>query len=255
MFGLVALLALGVRALAGQVENDSSTLQQITGVMGTAVSGVFLYIIGDPQPGRSWSASSRCSAECVSGAYDEEALEEQLNNRGFMNRFSSGATRAVTKPWQMYPSVCSSGSASTPPPRWACSCLLAARRRSPAVVRDPDAADLVCGGHEPTGHDRRLLHELRLQLGLSKPVRKVYYNITITGLSVAVALIIGTIELISILTEKTGITTGPLAAIANASLDDVGYAIVILFVMTWLIAITIWKYGRIEEKWSAGLQG
>jgi nickel/cobalt transporter (NiCoT) family protein len=88
----------------------------------------------------------------------------------------------------------------------------------------------------------------------SKPVRKIYYNITITALSVAVALIIGTIELISILTEKTGIDTGPLAAIANANLDFVGYAIVVLFVLTWVIAVTVWKYGRIEEKWSAGLR-
>jgi high-affinity nickel-transport protein len=85
----------------------------------------------------------------------------------------------------------------------------------------------------------------------SKPVRKIYYNITITALSVAVALIIGTIELISILTEKTGITSGPLAAIANVNLDFVGYAIVALFVLTWVIALSIWKYGRIEEKWSA----
>jgi nickel/cobalt transporter (NiCoT) family protein len=69
-----------------------------------------------------------------------------------------------------------------------------------------------------------------------------------------VALIIGTIELISILTEETGITTGPLPAIANVNLDFVGYAIVALFVLTWVIAVTVWKYGRIEEKWSAGLQ-
>jgi nickel/cobalt transporter (NiCoT) family protein len=69
-----------------------------------------------------------------------------------------------------------------------------------------------------------------------------------------VALIIGTVELISIFTEKTGITTGPLAAIANVNLDFVGYAIIGLFVLTWVIAVTVWKYGRIEEKWSAGLQ-
>ena len=71
----------------------------------------------------------------------------------------------------------------------------------------------------------------------SKPVRKVYYNITITALSVAVALIIGTIELVSILTDKTGITSGPLAAIATIDLDLVGYAIVALFVLAWLVAL------------------
>jgi nickel/cobalt transporter (NiCoT) family protein len=87
----------------------------------------------------------------------------------------------------------------------------------------------------------------------SKPVRKVYYNITITGLSVAVALLIGSIELISILTDKLGITTGPLAAIAGLDLNYVGYAIVGLFVATWVVAFAVWKYGRIEEKWTAAL--
>jgi high-affinity nickel-transport protein len=87
----------------------------------------------------------------------------------------------------------------------------------------------------------------------SKPVRKVYYNITITGLSVAVALLIGSIELDSILTGMFRITTGPLAAIAGLDLNYVGYGIVGLFVATWLIAFGIWKYGRIEEKWTARL--
>jgi len=86
-------------------------------------------------------------------------------------------------------------------------------------------------------------------------VRKVYYNITITGLSVAVALIIGTIELVSILTDKVGITTGPLAAIAHLDLDNVGYIIIAFFVLTWLVALSVWKFGRIEEKWTAGLRG
>jgi high-affinity nickel-transport protein len=85
----------------------------------------------------------------------------------------------------------------------------------------------------------------------AKPVRKVYYNITITGLSVAVALVIGSIELISILTDKLHIDHGPLAAIAGVDLNYVGYAIVGLFVLTWITAQAIWKYARIEEKWSA----
>jgi nickel/cobalt transporter (NiCoT) family protein len=69
-----------------------------------------------------------------------------------------------------------------------------------------------------------------------------------------VALIIGSIELISIVTQKLGITAGPLAAIANVNLDSVGYAIVALFVLAWVVAVMIWKYGRIEEKWSAALR-
>ncbi|HZX03718.1 MAG TPA: HoxN/HupN/NixA family nickel/cobalt transporter, partial [Kribbella sp.] len=70
------------------------------------------------------------------------------------------------------------------------------------------------------------------------------------GLSVAVALVIGSIELVSILTEKLHIEHGPLAAIAAVDLNNVGYAIVALFVLTWLGAHAVWKYARIEEKWS-----
>ncbi len=89
---------------------------------------------------------------------------------------------------------------------------------------------------------------------LSKPVRKVYYNITITGLSVAVAFIIGSIELLGILAEKANLTGGFWGWISNLDLNVVGYLIVGLFVITWAAALLVWKYGRIEEKWSAGIR-
>ncbi len=87
-----------------------------------------------------------------------------------------------------------------------------------------------------------------------KPVRKVFYNITITSLSVAVALIIGIIEIVSIVTSRLGIDSGPLAAIGNLDLNYVGFAVVGLFVLTWVVALLVWRFGRIEEKWSAGLR-
>lgn len=87
----------------------------------------------------------------------------------------------------------------------------------------------------------------------AKPVRKVFYNITITALSVAVALIIGIIELIGVLDDQAGIISGPFAAIGSIPLDHAGYAIVALFVAAWLIALAVWRFGRIEEKWSAKL--
>jgi high-affinity nickel-transport protein len=88
----------------------------------------------------------------------------------------------------------------------------------------------------------------------SKPVRKVYYNITITGLSVAVAMIIGVVELVGLLAEKLGIDSGPLGVVRHLDLNVVGYAIVGLFVLTWIVALAVWRYGRIEEKWSSGMR-
>jgi len=88
---------------------------------------------------------------------------------------------------------------------------------------------------------------------LSNPLRKVFYNLTITSLSVLVALSIGTIELLGVLADRLEIDAGPLSAIGHLNLDYAGYAIVGLFVVTWLAALAIWRFGRIEQKWSAGL--
>jgi nickel/cobalt transporter (NiCoT) family protein len=254
VFGLVAFLALGIRALAGQVGNESSLLQRITGVAGTAVSGTFLYIIGIINL-VVLIGIVKVFRKMRQGAYDEKALEEQLNSRGFMNKILSGATKTVSKPWQMYPIgvlfglgfdtatevgllVLAGGAAAFALPWY-------------AIITFPI---LFAAGMSLLDTIDGCFMNFAYGWAFSKPVRKIYYNITITALSVAVALVIGTIELISILTEKTGIDSGPLAAIANVNLDFVGYAIVALFVLTWVIAVTVWKYGRIEEKWSAGLQ-
>jgi len=88
----------------------------------------------------------------------------------------------------------------------------------------------------------------------AKPVRKVFYNITITAISVAVALVIGTIELLGVVADQANITSGPISAVAGIPLDYAGYGIVGLFVVSWLAALAVWRFGRIEEKWSAHLQ-
>jgi high-affinity nickel-transport protein len=253
VFGLVALLAFGVHALAGQLGNDSSLLQQISGVVGTAVSGTFLYVIGIINL-VVLVGIVKVFRLMRRGIYDEQVLDDQLNNRGLLNKILSGATRAVTKPWQMYVVgllfglgfdtatevgllVLAGGAAAFALPWYAIMTLPILFAAGMSLFDTVDGCFM----------------NFAYGWAFSKPVRKIYYNITITGLSVAVALIIGSVELISIVSHKAGITSGPLAAIANVNLDFVGYVIVALFVLVWLIAVTIWKYGRIEEKWSADL--
>jgi high-affinity nickel-transport protein len=88
----------------------------------------------------------------------------------------------------------------------------------------------------------------------SKPVRKVFYNITITGLSVAVAFVIGTIELGGLIAQHLNLGGGFWNWLENINLNLLGFVIVAMFVATWAIALSIWRYGRIEERWSAHLQ-
>ncbi len=85
----------------------------------------------------------------------------------------------------------------------------------------------------------------------SNPVRKIYYNITITALSVAVALLIGTVELLVLFADQFG-WHGPFWSwIAGLDLNTIGFVVVGMFVAAWAVALFVWRYGRIEEKWTA----
>jgi nickel/cobalt transporter (NiCoT) family protein len=88
---------------------------------------------------------------------------------------------------------------------------------------------------------------------LSKPVRKVFYNLTITGLSVAVALVIGTIEVGGLISSELGLSGSFWSWLENVDVNVLGFVIVVMFVATWVIALVIWRLGRIEERWSAHL--
>jgi high-affinity nickel-transport protein len=254
VFGLCVLVAIGIKALAGQLNSDSSTLHTITGVFGTAVSGTFLMVIGIINL-VVLVGILKVFRAMRSGSYDEAALEDQLNKRGFMNRILGGATKAVTKPWHMYPVgllfgfgfdtatevgllVLAGGAASASLPWYAILTLPVLFAAGMSLLDSIDGSFM----------------NFAYGWAFSKPVRKVYYNITVTGLSVAVALVIGLIELISILSDKLGITGGPIGWIAGLDLNYVGYVIVALFVVTWAVALLVWRYGRIEEKWSAALR-
>lgn len=88
------------------------------------------------------------------------------------------------------------------------------------------------------------------QWAFSNPVRKVFYNLTITGLSIAVAFVIGTIELVGVLHEKLDLTDAVTTWIADIDLDHVGYLIVGLFLVVWAAAVAYWKLAKVEQRWT-----
>ncbi len=252
VFALAFLFSIGVRSIAGSVENDGSTLHAITGWIGTAVSGGFLYLIAAINLVVLWGIV-KVFRGMRRGKYDEAELERQLNSRGFMNRILGRATRSITKPWQMYPLgilfglgfdtatevallFIAAGAAGAGLPWYAILVLpvLFAAGMSLLDTIDGSFMNFAYGW------------------AFSKPVRKVYYNITITGLSVAVAFLIGTVELLGIIAEKAQLTGPFWDWVSGLDLNKMGYWIVGLFIVTWIVALAVWKYGRIEERWSAG---
>jgi high-affinity nickel-transport protein len=253
VFGLCFLLGIGVRTLAGQVESGSSTLQSTTGLIGTAVSGVFLYLIGIINL-VILVGIVKVFRQMRRGAYDEATLEDHLNKRGLMNRILGRVTRTVTKSWQMYPIGLLFGLGFDT----ATEVSLLVLAGGAAVFNLPWYAILTlpvlfAAGMSLLDTIDGCFMNFAYGWAFSKPVRKVYYNITITGLSVAVALIIGTVELVTILADQLGITSGPLAVIAGLDLNYVGYVIVGLFILTWVVALAVWRLARIEDTWTARL--
>src|SRR6478736_2644443 len=102
VFALAFLLSVGVKALAGQVQDDGSELHSVTGIIGASVSGLFLWILGILNL-VVLVGIVRVFKRMRHGDYDEQELETQLNKRGFMNRFLGGLTKTVRKPWHIYP--------------------------------------------------------------------------------------------------------------------------------------------------------
>ena len=254
VFALAFLLSIGVKALAGQVTDDGSELHSITGIIGASVSGVFLWILGILNL-IVLIGIVKVFRRMRHGDYDEAELEIQLNKRGFMNRFLGGLTRSVRKAWHIYPVgvlfglgfdtatevgllVLAGGAAAFNLPFYAILVLPILFAAGMCLMDTVDGV-MMNGAYS---------------WAFRKPVRKVYYNLTITAISVAVALIIGSIELIGVVADQAKIDSGPLAAIANIPLDYAGYVIVALFFVAWIGAAAIWKVGRVEEKWSANLR-
>ncbi|MHA6757871.1 Nickel transporter NicT [Streptacidiphilus sp. PAMC 29251] len=254
VFALAFLLSLGVKALAGPVQNDDSALHHYTGLIGTSVSGGFLYIIAGINL-VILVGILRVFRQMRHGDFDEAALEEQLNNRGFMNRIFGRLMKSITSPWQMYPIgvlfglgfdtateiallVLAGSGAASGLPWYAILCLpvLFAAGMSLLDTIDGSFMNFAYGW------------------AFSKPVRKVYYNITITGLSVAVAFLIGTVELLSILQDQLGLTGPFWDFVGSVDLNTIGFVIVGLFVATWIFALVFWHVARIEEKWTATLR-
>ncbi len=253
--GLTILLGLGIKAVGRQLASPNSPTHSAGSLIGTAASGGFLYLIGVVNL-LALVGIVGVFRNMRRGDYDEAELDAQLASRGLMNRLLSRVLNTVTKPWQMYPVgllfgagfdtvtevallVMAAGSVAAGLPWYAIVCLpiLFAAGMSLFDTIDGSFMNFAYGW------------------AFSKPVRKVYYNITITGLSVAVALLIGTIELLAVLQDRLGLHGSWWDMVARIDLNKAGYGIAGLFVLTWVAAATIWRVGRIEERWTAGMGG
>lgn len=240
---LVTILAVVI----GDVEGRLPVLKSSGAIIGSAVSGSFLFLIGF------------INILIVLGVYhtfkslrqgqlNEEELEGLLQNRGFLNRYFRSLFAIVKRPWQIYPVgvlfglgfdtvsevgliVLAVGYATSSTPLWTVL-LLPLLFACGMVLVDTTDSVAMC-----TAYGWAFL----------KPIRKIYYNLTVTIISVAVAFAIGGLELLQVVSSELNLT-GPLwSVLTNLNFETIGIAIIGIFLASWLVSVAVWKYKRYDE--------
>ncbi len=253
VFVLAVALNFGIKALNSQVRNSGSTLHSVTGVIGTLVSGTFLYLIAAINV-VILAGSVRVFREMRTGRFSDTELEEQLAKRGLMNRILGPLNKRVDTPWKMYPIGVLFGLGFDTATEVAFLVLAGTAVISGlpfyAVLSLPF---LFAAGMSLFDTADGCFMNFAYDWAFARPVRKVFYNLTITGLSVFVAFFIGTIEILGLLGQEAHLSGGFWGFMAGFNINKAGFVIVGVFVVTWLAALGIWRFGQIESKWDAAM--
>jgi nickel/cobalt transporter (NiCoT) family protein len=249
VFVLAVLLNFGIRALNGAVKNDRSGFHHWTGIIGTTVSGTFLCLIGLLNLVVLMSII-KVSKEMRQGRYDDGELERQLDNRGLMNRFFGGYATRIDTPSKIYPVGVLFGLGFDTATEVALLVLAGSAVVGGlpfyAVISLPILfAAGMCLFDAIDGCFMNFAYDW----AFAKPIRKIYYNLTITGLSVFIALFIGTIEILGLIAQETHLSGGFWGFMQNFNINRAGFIIVGVFVVTWIVALAVWHFGKIERKW------
>jgi nickel/cobalt transporter (NiCoT) family protein len=258
---IVVAMGVGIiiaeKTVFAAVSSNGSGLERFGGLFGTLVSACFLFLIGAMNL-VILAGIMKVFRSMRRGDYDEAELERQLANRGFFYRFFGRWMKAIDKEWKIYPVGVVFGMGFDT----ATEVLLLGTTAFLAAEHLPWYA-IIClpvlftAGMTLMDTSDGMFMNLAYGWAFFNPVRKVYYNLAITGLSVAICFVIAGIETLSLIPyEIKGVSqnSGIWGFFYNFNINTAGFAIVGLFILTWAGAVLIWRYGHIEEKWGARLQ-
>ncbi len=228
-------------------QQNIPTLKVVAGLIGTAVAGSFLLLIGLFNL-FIWFDIYRLFLKMRRGEFDEENLDEVLLNRGFVSRFFRPLYQFINKSWHVYPLgflfglsfdtaseialLAIAGNLGAQAMPWTAILLLPI-----LFAAGMSLMDTADGIFMTTAYD----------WAFSTPLRKIYYNLSVTGLSVIAALFIGLIELAQVITPKLGLNGGVWGWIQNLNFGGIGYLLVGLFVLAWGVSYLLWKVLRLES--------
>jgi nickel/cobalt transporter (NiCoT) family protein len=245
-------LGIAIAFAAAGVKHELPQLKNIGGIIGASVSGTFLWIIGilnllillDVL--KIWQKAK-------AGAHDHAHLEQLLQQRGLINRLFGGRLqKLMNHSWQMYPLGILFGLGFDTASEVGLLAMTAGASAGdipiPAVLSLPI---LFAAGMTVMDTTDGILMSKAYGWAFVNPLRKIFYNVTTTSLSIAVALVIGTIELLQVLIGMLDLRGPMLDFIARLDFGVLGYLIVGMFLAAWGLSVALWKFGRIEERYRA----
>jgi high-affinity nickel-transport protein len=246
-------ITVAARAVFGAVVNPDSAFQSTGGTIGTVVSAAFLYLIAVLNL-IVLAGIFKVFREMRSGTYDEAQLEAQLQARGLMYRFFGRFMRSINHTWQLYfvGMVFGIGFDTTTEVVLLAATAYAAIQGLPyfAVLALPF---LFAGGMMLFDTLDGAFMNFAYGWAFARPVRKVYYNLVITGLSIGAAFIIGTIELLGVLTGELRLRGAFWDLMANFDINVAGFVIAAMFFAVWAAALAYWRWGKVEDRWGANV--
>ena len=241
---LIVGLVVATRTVAGHI----SVLESVGAVIGTMVSGVFLWLMGIVNLVILLSIY-RIFKELKRGKLNQSELDNLLDNRGFLNRYFRPLFKIVKHPWQIYPIGVLFGlgfDTTTEVALVAISVGIGVSSSVPVWMILVLPFMFTCGMVLIDTTDGVTM---RVAYGWAflNPIRKIYYNLTVTVISVLVALAIGSAELLQVMASELNLTGTFWGWLGTLDFESIGLGIIIIFLASWVVSVALWKYKRLDE--------
>lgn len=247
---VVLLMALVLALSVSWVQNHLPQFERVGGVIGATVSGGFLiaiaiinlFVLIDLQ---------KMFIQLKKSAFDQEKFEQLLQSRGFLSRVCAPLFAFINKSWHVFPLGFLFGlgfDTATEISLLALSAESARAHMSAAAILALPI--LFAAGMNVMDTTDSVMMTRAYRWALDTPVRKIYYNITVTAISVAAALMIGAIELSQVAGKAFQLQGGFWNWVQQINLNWVGYGLSVLFVTIWGLSYIIWKFFRIDQRWN-----
>lgn len=232
-------------------ERELPWMQRFGGLIGTSVSGLFLVIIGVINL-LILISLYKMFLKFRDGKHDEGGFEELLESRGFIARMIKPLFAFIGKSWHVYPLGFLFGLGFDTASEIALLAISAhAAKEAIPIIGIISLPLLFAAGMSLFDTADGMFMTKAYKWALHTPVRKLYYNLTVTALAVIAALIIGVIELGQVLSEEFSMEGTFWTWLQDIDFGTLGFILVALFVIAWIISIAVWKGMKIEERWGA----